>query len=105
MVMLIGPCFFLAPVVAVLAVLAIPLWPVCLAVLFAMFVVVWPVEQVVTRLGVTRMRGASARVWGWLLWMSTPWNWFDLPKKAPPAVPPAAPPAVPPHGGDGPTPS
>ena len=83
MVMAIGPCFFLAPVVAVLAVLAIPLWPVCLAVLLVMLIIVWPIEQIGTRLGIGALRGASARVWGWLRWMSTPWNWFDLPKAKP----------------------
>ena len=83
MVVAIGPCFLLAPVVAVLAVLAIPLWPVCLAVLLVLLLVIWPIEQIGTRLGIGALRGASARVWGWLRWMSTPWNWFDLPSARP----------------------
>ena len=83
MVVAIGPCFLLAPVVAVLAVLAIPLWPVCLAVLLVLLLVIWPIEQIGTRLGIGALRGASARVWGWLRWMSTPWNWFDLPSVKP----------------------
>lgn len=90
MVIAIGPCFLLAPVVAVLAVLAIPLWPVCLAVLLVMLIVVWPIEQIGTRLGIGALRGASARVWGWLRWMSTPWNWFDLPNARPAGEPTAA---------------
>lgn len=82
--MAIGPCILLAPVVAALAVLAIPLWPVCLLVLLVALVVVWPIEQVATGLGVVALRGWSATVWSWLRWMSTPWDWFDLPAKKPP---------------------
>ena len=91
MVIAIGPCFLLAPVVAVLAVLAIPLWPVCLLALLVMLVVVWPIEQLCRLLGLKAYRGASATVWRWLRWMSVPWTWFDVPaKKAAANAPDAA---------------
>lgn len=81
MVLAIGPCFLLAPVVAALALLAIPLWPIALVLLLIVFILTWTVELVGTRLGLTRLRGRSAAVWRAFIWLRTPWNWFDAPKK------------------------
>ncbi|MCX5765677.1 MAG: hypothetical protein NTZ43_00440 [Gemmatimonadetes bacterium] len=80
MVLAIGPCFLLAPVVAALALLAIPLWPIALVILLVVFVLTWIVEFAGTRLGLRWWRGRSAAVWRAFLWMRTPWNWFDAPK-------------------------
>jgi len=82
-VIAIGPCMFLAPVVAVLGILAIPLWPVVLAALLLSYVVAWPVEKLASLVGVHALDGASATIWRWTKWMSAPWNWFDLPVKKP----------------------
>lgn len=70
--------------VVVLLVLAIPLWPVALAVLAAALVATWPLEQLLGLVGLRLLRGASARLGIWLRWMSAPWNWFDMPAKSAP---------------------
>ncbi|MHB8839996.1 MAG: hypothetical protein ACYC7F_13720, partial [Gemmatimonadaceae bacterium] len=81
MALAIGPCMFVAPLAAVALIIAIPLWPVALALLSALLVVTWPVEQLCRLLRIPAFRGASATVWRWLAWMAKPLNWFDLPSR------------------------
>ncbi len=81
MALAIGPCMFVAPLAAVALIVAIPLWPVALALLSALLVVTWPVEQLCRLLRIPALRGASATVWRWLDWMAKPLNWFDTPPR------------------------
>jgi hypothetical protein len=75
----IGPCMFLAPLVFVLAILALPLWPVALVVLAVLFVVLWPIEQLATRLGARWFAGKSGAVGHAFLVVARPWRY--LPKQ------------------------
>ena len=91
MVLLLGPCMFLAPLVMVLAILAVPLWPVVLVALGAAWLIVWPAEFIARTLGIHAVDGASKKVGSWFRFMLTPWTYFDVPAKAAPAVDPAPP--------------
>ena len=70
-----------APLVVVALIVAIPLWPVALALLAALLVVTWPLEVLCRLLRIPAFRGATATVWRWLKWMSMPLNWFDKPQQ------------------------
>ena len=72
----------LAPLVLVLAILAVPLWPVALALVGAAWCIVWPVERLLGALGVAAMRGWSTRIGRLFRTLLTPWTYFDPP--APP---------------------
>jgi hypothetical protein len=91
MPLLLGPCMFLAPLVMVLAILAIPLWPVVLVALGAAWLIVWPVEFLARALGVHAIDGTAKKLGGWFRFMLTPWTYFDVPAKPAPAVEPAPP--------------
>ncbi len=80
--MALGPCFLLAPLVVVAVIIAIPLWPVAMVLLSALLLVTWPLEHLCALLRIPAFRGATVRVWGWLKWMSKPFNWFDKPVAA-----------------------
>jgi hypothetical protein len=82
-----GPCMLLAPLVFLVGLLLVPLWPVAIVVLAALWVVVWPVEQVLVLLGVGRARGTSRRVGRWLGVAVRPWKLFDPPAKSSPSQP------------------
>ena len=77
----IGPCMFVAPLVFVLALLAIPLWPVAIVVLSALWLVAWPLEHLALLFGLRGMRGASAKVGKWWRFIVAPWKLFDPPKR------------------------
>jgi len=106
---IIGPCMFLAPVVFVLMLLAIPLWPVAIVVVTVMWLVTWPVEQMLRLVGIRRADGAAATVARWLRVVVKPWVLFEKaarpPSASPPAPPGAAPAPSPPgdEGSGGPT--
>ena len=83
MPLLLGPCMLLAPVVVVLAILAVPLWPVVLAAVGAAWLIVWPVEQLARSLGAHALDGTSKQLGGWFRILLTPWTYFDTPPKGP----------------------
>jgi hypothetical protein len=94
MALAIGPCMFVAPLVFVLALLLIPLWPVAIVLAAALWLVVWPVDQLFLLVGVRGAGGASRRVSRWLRVVVTPWVLFELPKRPPtPRAPPDVGPA------------
>lgn len=74
---LIGPCIVVAPFVILAMLLAIPLWPVAIVVVCAMWMLVWPLERVLRALGVRRFDGASAAVSRWLVVVVKPWSLFE----------------------------
>jgi len=77
---LIGPCIFAAPLVAVLAILAVPLWPVAIVVLGVSRLVFWPIERIVTLLGYHWGARVSSKLTAWFKVVLKPWNFFDPPK-------------------------
>lgn len=74
---LIGPCMLLAPLVAVLVVIALPLWPVAIAVLGVLWLVVWPLERATTLVGLRVMRGWSRAVGRTFYFVLKPWVYLD----------------------------
>lgn len=79
----IGPCMFVAPLVAVALIIAIPLWPVALVLLAVLWLLALLGEQLCRLLRIPALRGAGATTWRWLVWMAKPLNWFDPPRKKP----------------------
>jgi hypothetical protein len=79
MAVLVGPCMLVAPLVAVVAILCIPLWPVAIVVVGMAWLVVWPLEQLARRAGSVAVAGWSARVAKAFVTVLKPWNYFDPP--------------------------
>lgn len=83
-VLLIGPCMFVAPLLVLLIPLMVVLWPVVLAVLGAAWIVLLPVAAGV------RLAAGTYPLWhrklgGWFVYMLRPWQYFDVPPaKQPP---------------------
>ena len=53
---------FLAPLVLLLAILAIPLWPAALALLAVAWVIAWPLEALGRALGISILVGAPREI-------------------------------------------
>jgi len=93
MALAIGPCMFVAPLVFLLGLLLVPLWPVAIVVMAVVYGLVWPVEHVLTLCRVRWLDGASRRVGRWLKIVTMPWILFEpLPPPAAPAANKEAPP-------------
>ena len=82
MALAIGPCMFVAPLVPIALLIAIPLWPVALVGLAVMWLVTWPLERACRILGVRLFQGASATLTRWFRTVLTPWTFFDPPPAA-----------------------
>lgn len=74
-----GPCVIFAPVVMVAFVLAIPLWPVAIAVVGLMWCVTWALERLMMAFGGRANRGWTANVTYWFVLTLKPWYYFDPP--------------------------
>jgi len=83
MIVLIGPCMFVAPLMLLLVPVAIVLWLVAVVVHLA----IWPFALVAARLGGAWLPARHRWVGKWFLVVLRPWNFFDLPKKRPPSSP------------------
>lgn len=76
---LIGPCIVAAPVVGVVAILALPLWPVAIVVVGIVRLPVWilarlsPSSRWATRFD--QRLGSAFKL------VLRPWSWFDPPSK------------------------
>ncbi len=70
----------LAPLVAVLAILALPLWPVAIVLVGAAFLLIWPVERLLGLMGTRWMSGWSAAVGRAFMLVLRPWRYFDPPR-------------------------
>ena len=75
----------LAPLVAVLAILALPLWPVAIALLGVVWLLLWPLERVISFTGAPAMRGWSAAVGRVFYIVLKPWVYIE--KRYPRAAP------------------
>lgn len=70
----------LAPLVAVLAILALPLWPVAIVAVGLAFLVLWPIERLLGLAGLTWIQGWSAAVGRAFMIVLRPWHFFDPPE-------------------------
>jgi hypothetical protein len=72
-----GPCVIFAPVVFVLMVLALPLWPVAIILLGLLWCLVWPVERILRAIGLNAKSEWSNHVAYWLVVAIKPKYFFD----------------------------
>jgi hypothetical protein len=86
MIVAIGPCMLLAPFVFILALLAIPFWPVILALVGLAWLVVWPLERMALAMGMGDRMVWAPKIGRAFRVLLTPWSYFDLPAKKPPAA-------------------
>jgi hypothetical protein len=87
MILLFGPCMFVAPLLVVLIPVAIVLWPPVLAILGVLWLVTWPLAAIGEKSGAARAHAALGR---WFVVLLRPWHYFDAPKAAAPPDGPAA---------------
>ena len=81
MILLFGPCMFVAPLLVVLIPVAIVLWPPVLVILGAIWLVTWPFAAIGRKIradGVVRAHAALGR---WFIVLLRPWRYFDAPAK------------------------
>lgn len=84
MIVLVGPCMFVAPLVVLLVPVAIVVWPVAVVVLGASWLAVWPAALVAERLGGRWLPERHRALGHWFRVVLRPWNYFDVPKRGPP---------------------
>ena len=72
---------FLAPVFAVLFILALPFWPVAIVVVTVAWVAAWLIERAVALAGGSFMRGATAKMTILLRYVTRPWLYFETPEQ------------------------
>ena len=81
MILLFGPCMLVAPFLVVLIPVAIVLWPPVLAILGAVWLVVWPFAVVGKKTGMTGIVRLHATLGRWFIVLLRPWRYFDAPTK------------------------
>lgn len=81
MILLIGPCMFLAPLVVVLIPVAIVLWLPVLALLGVAWLLILPVAAATGK--DSRIGAAHTTLGHWFRTLLTPWTYFDVPEKPP----------------------
>jgi len=86
MILLLGPCMVMAPLVLLAIPVGIVLWPPALLLLGLAYLLLWPVAALARRRGSRGIPALHARVAALFRTVLTPWNYFD----ASPAAPPAA---------------
>jgi hypothetical protein len=79
MIVLLGPCMFVAPLLVLLLPVAAVLWPIVLTVLGAVYVLLWPIVRIAVLAGDRRLAGWHAILGRWFVWMLRPWRYFDPP--------------------------
>jgi hypothetical protein len=91
MILLFGPCMFLAPLLVVLIPVAIVLWPPVLATVGLLWLIVWPFAAIGGRFGVTGIARVHAALGRWFVVLLRPWNYFNAPPAAAKTEGPTAP--------------
>ena len=81
MIVLFGPCMFVAPFLVVLIPVAIVLWPPVLAILGAIWLLVWPFAAIGRKTGLNSIVRAHAALGRWFIVLLRPWRYFDAPVK------------------------
>jgi purine-cytosine permease-like protein len=84
MIVLFGPCMFVAPLLILLVPIALVLWPPVLVVLGALWLVMWPFAAIGRRYGVRWLVSSHATLGRWFAVLLRPWRYFDPPRGANP---------------------
>ena len=79
MILLLGPCMFMAPLVLILIPIGIVLWPPTLLVLGITYLLLWPFAAIARRQGAVRLPAMHATLGRWFRTVLTPWTYFDEP--------------------------
>jgi hypothetical protein len=80
-ILLFGPCMFVAPLLVLLIPVAIVLWPPVLLILGVLYVLVWPFAAAGSRFGVAWLVRAHAALGRWFIVLLRPWRYFDAPRE------------------------
>jgi hypothetical protein len=83
-ILLFGPCMFVAPLLIVLIPVAIVLWPPVLLILGVLYLLVWPLAAIGRGLGSTRLATAHDTLGRWFIVLLRPWRYFDAPDETKP---------------------
>ena len=82
MIVIFGPCMFVAPLLLLLIPIAIVLWPPTLVVLGVLWLVMWPFAAIGRRYGVRWLTSSHAALGRWFVVLLRPWRYFDAPREA-----------------------
>ena len=77
MIVLFGPCMFVAPLLILLIPLAVVLWLPTLALLGLLYLLVWPLDAIGRRFGARWLVSTHARLGRWFVVLLRPWRYFD----------------------------
>ena len=80
MIILFGPCMFVAPLLILLIPIGIVLWPPAIAVLGLLYLVIWPFAAIGRRFGVRWLARLHARLGRWFVVLLRPSRYFDAPR-------------------------
>lgn len=86
MILLLGPCMVMAPLVLLAIPVGIVLWPPALLLLGLAYLLLWPFAALAGGRGSRGIPALHARVGALFRTLLTPWNYFDAPADAPPAA-------------------
>jgi hypothetical protein len=79
-ILLFGPCMFVAPLLFLLIPVAVVLWPPALAIIGVLYLVIWPFASIGRLLGIRWISAAHAALRRWFLVLLRPWRYFDAPQ-------------------------
>ena len=79
MIVLFGPCMFVAPLLVVLIPVAVILWPPALLVLGVVYLVTWPLAALGRASGIAWLPNMHATLRRWFIVLLRPWRYFDAP--------------------------
>jgi hypothetical protein len=80
MIVMFGPCMFVAPLLFLLIPVAIVLWPPVLLILGVLWILVWPFAAFARNLGVVWLPRFHAAMTHWFVVLLRPWRYFDAPR-------------------------
>ncbi|MDH5234121.1 MAG: hypothetical protein OEW77_04115 [Gemmatimonadota bacterium] len=80
MILLLGPCMFMAPLVLVLVPVAIVLWPPTMVLLGVTYLLLWPFAALARRSGAAGLPTVHETIGRWFRTLLTPWTHFDEPE-------------------------
>jgi hypothetical protein len=79
-IVLFGPCMFVAPLLILLIPVGVVLWPRALLILGLLYVLVWPFALIGRRLNVRWPGSTHAALGRWFIVLLRPWRYFDAPR-------------------------
>ena len=80
MIVLFGPCMFVAPLLILLIPVAAVLWPPALLILGFLYLFVWPFALIGRRLNLRWLGSSHAALGRWFIVLLRPWRYFDAPR-------------------------